>query len=196
MKLLYPAGATPLDPNEIVGLIPNIRLQSELNAREEENIVQARRWAYSSRNRRLKRDLLSNNGLKLLHRKMFVDVWRWAGAFRISEKNIGVLSYQITTQLHNLCEDVKTQLQHRSYPLDECAIHFHHRLTKIHPFPNGNGRHARLACDLLLHFNGGQDFTWGKGKLSEAGAVRSAYIDALRQADAGDIAPLLQFARE
>jgi len=195
MNLIYPPGATPLDPNEIDGLIPNIRLQSELNAREEDNIIRCRRWALSSRNRRLRNDLLSVAGLKLLHQKMFDEVWKWAGFFRLTEKNIGALAYQITPQLHNLCEDVKAQLAHRSYPLDECAVRFHHRLTLIHPFPNGNGRHARLACDLLLRFNSAEEFTWGRTNLTEALTVRKAYIDTLRFADDGDISLLLQFAR-
>ena len=143
MNLIYPPGATPLDPNEIDGLIPNIRLQSELNAREEDNIIRCRRWALSSRNRRLRSDLLSVTGLKLLHQKMFDEVWKWAGSFRFTEKNIGVLAYQITPQLHNLCEDVKAQLAHQSYPLDECAIRFHHRLTLIHETAKKPGQMLR-----------------------------------------------------
>jgi Fic-DOC domain mobile mystery protein B len=195
VNLIHPPGATPLDPNEIDGLMPNIRLQAELNAREEDNIVRCSRWALSSRNRRLRNDLLSVAGLKLLHQKMFDAVWKWAGSFRLTEKNIGVLAHQITPQLHNLCEDVKAQLSHQSYPLDECAVRFHHRLTLIHPFPNGNGRHARLASDLLLRFNGAEEFTWGRTNLTEASAARKAYIDKLRLADEGDISLLLQFAR-
>lgn len=195
MNFSYPYGATQLDPNEIEGLIPNIRLQSELNAREEDNIIRARRWAYSSRNRLLKNSLLSINSLKLLHKKMFEDVWRWAGEFRTTEKNIGILAYQISTQLFNLCEDIKSQIEYGSYPLDECATRFHHRLTTIHPFSNGNGRHARLACDLFLHFNGGEEFTWGRSSLAEIGDLRKTYINALRKADDGDMQPLLHFAR-
>ncbi|HEY6400017.1 MAG TPA: mobile mystery protein B, partial [Blastocatellia bacterium] len=129
------------------------------------------------------------------HQRMFDEVWKWAGSFRLTEKNIGALAYQITPQLHNLCEDVKAQLAHKSYPLDECALRFHHRLTLIHPFPNGNGRHARLASDLLLRFNGAEEFTWGRTNLTDASAVRKTYIAALRQADGGDISLLLQFVR-
>src|SRR4030095_4218838 len=124
MHIIYPRGAAPLDPNEIDGLIPSIRYQSELNAREEDNIIRCRRWALSSRNRRLRSDLLSVAGLKLLHQRMFDEVWKWAGSFRLTEKNIGILAYQITPQLHNLCEDVKAQLAHQSYLLDECAVRF------------------------------------------------------------------------
>jgi len=195
MQLVYPPGATPLDPNEIDGLIPNIALQSELNAREEENIIQARRWALASRNRRLQSGILSADNLRLLHRKMFENVWRWAGQYRRSEKNIGVSWYQIPSALLTLCEDVMTQLELRVYPLDECAARFHHRLVQIHPFPNGNGRHARLATDILLLSLGGEEFSWGRSNLINDSSPRADYISALRGADRGDIGQLLIFVR-
>ena len=195
MKLVYPPGATPLDPNEVEGLIPNISFQSELNAREEENIIQARRWALSSRNRRLQAGILSADNLRLLHRKMFENVWRWSGQFRRSEKNIGISWYQIPEALYDLCEDVKVQMEQHSYPLDECAVRFHHRLVQIHPFPNGNGRHARLATDILLLSVGSEEFSWGRSNLVVDCSLRSTYIDALRAADRGEIGKLLEFVR-
>lgn len=196
MKLLYSEGAIPLNPDEVEGLLPNIRLQSELNTREEVNIVGARRWAYSPRNKQMRQGLLSIEGLVLLHRKMFEDVWKWAGILRRTEKSIGVDPYQISTHLYQLCQDVKAQVfEYQSYSLEECAIRFHHRLVQIHPFANGNGRHARLACDLLLHLNGAAAFTWGSGKLTENGETRNVYLKALRQADRGDVMPLLSFAK-
>jgi Fic-DOC domain mobile mystery protein B len=195
VKIAYPPGATPLDPNEAAGLIPNIALQSELNAREEANILKARQWALSPRNRKLKSGILSSESLCLLHQKMFDDVWTWSGQFRQSEKNLGVSWFQIPIALHELCEDVKAQISHRSYYIDECAVRFHHRLVKIHAFPNGNGRHARLAADILLLSNGGKEFSWGQGLLEIPSGTRSRYIQALRVADEGDIMPLLAFAR-
>lgn len=195
MKLSYPPGATPLDPNEIGGLIPNIGLQSELNAREEDNILKARRWALSPRNRALKSGILSPNNLCLLHKRMFDEVWRWSGQFRRSEKNIGVPWLEIPVALLNLCEDVKTQIFHQSYSSDECAARFHHRLVQIHPFPNGNGRHARLATDILVASLGVSRFSWGEQELNDVDSVRTRYIEALRAADRGDVAPLLAFVR-
>jgi hypothetical protein len=38
-------------------------------------------------------------------------------------------------------------------------------------------------------------FTWGGGNLVHASDFRRRYIDALQAADAGDIGPLLAFAR-
>ena len=195
MKMVYPPGATPLDPNEIEGLIPNIGLQAELNAREEDNILKARRWALSPRNRALKSGITSPEVLCLLHKQMFEDVWRWSGQFRRTEKNIGVPWLEIAPALVNLCEDVQAQLEHQSYPLDECAARFHHRLVHIHPFANGNGRHARLATDILLTSLGSQEFSWGEESIKGNLSVRSRYIDALKAADRGDIAPLITFVR-
>jgi Fic-DOC domain mobile mystery protein B len=195
MRFVYPPGATPLDPNEIEGLIPNIGLQGELNAREEDNILKARRWALSPRNRSLKSGITSPENLCLLHEKMFEQVWRWSGQFRRTEKNIGVPWLHIPTALFNLCEDVKSQLEYQSYPLDECAARFHHRLVQIHPFPNGNGRHARLAADIFLTSQELPVFSWGEEKLEDIVSVRTRYIDALKAADRGDISPLLTFVR-
>jgi fido (protein-threonine AMPylation protein) len=90
---------------------------------------------------------------------------------------------------------VKTQLALHSYPLDECAVRFHHRLVHIHPFPNGNGRHARLATDILLRSVGSEEFSWGRANLLVDNNLRSSYIEALRSADRGNFALLLKFVR-
>ena len=74
-------------------------------------------------------------------------------------------------------------------------MRFHHRLVQIHPFPNGNGRHARLAADLLVMRLGRERFSWGIESLRNAGAMRHRYIAALKTADNFDLGPLLGFAR-
>ena len=81
------------------------------------------------------------------------------------------------------------------YPPDEIALRLHHRLTAIHPFPNGNGRHARLMADLLIERLGGQAFTWGGGSLTNIGELRKRYVAALKTADNHDVGPLLEFVR-
>lgn len=81
------------------------------------------------------------------------------------------------------------------YPPDKIAVRFHHRLVFIHPFPNGNGRHARLMADLLVERLGQPRFTWGSRSLIDASETRQRYIAALQAADASDYAPLLAFAR-
>lgn len=192
MKLEHPPGATPLDPDDAAGLIPpHIVNQAQLNEWEQQNIVEGRQWALS----RKRKDLLSLRFIETLHKRMFGKTWKWAGQIRETEKNIGIDPHNIRVELKKLCEDVQAQLENKSYPLDEIAARFHHRLTKIHPFPNGNGRHARLLIDVFLVQNGAEPFKWGAGDLVSVGEVRERYLAALRAADGKDYSLLLAFVR-
>lgn len=192
MKFEYAPGATPLDPDEGAGLIPShITTQEQLNEWEAANILDGEKWAFSRKHS----DLLSLQFIRLLHKKLFGETWKWAGEFRTTEKNIGIASGQIGPELRKLCDDVTFQIAHKSYPADEMAARFHHRLTWIHPFPNGNGRFSRTMADLLLVQNGAQRFSWGEGNLIAAGEVRRRYIETLHAADAKDYRPLLHFVR-
>jgi Fic-DOC domain mobile mystery protein B len=192
MEFHYAPGATPLGPDEAADLIPNhITTQGELNEWEQTNILEGVQWA----SRQKKREILSEEFLRELHRRMFGQTWKWAGIFRQSDKNIGVDWRQISTALRNLLDDVKAQIEHASYPPDEIALRFHHRLVWIHPFVNGNGRHARLAADLLIQRLGGPAFTWGGQSLVEANEKRNLYLAALRAADGRDYRALMAFAR-
>ncbi len=188
-----PTGATPLSAEDEAGLIPNLATKADLNEFEAANIAAATLWA--RRSRRIRTDFPNVSALMLLHKRMFDKTWRWAGKFRKVDTNIGIDWHNIPPELHNLCENVRAQLHHKSYPLDEIVTRFHHELVAIHPFPNGNGRHARLAADLLLAQHGGEPFTWGKASLMVAGDTRSTYIAALQKADAGLIEDLLAFVR-
>lgn len=193
MKLNYPAGATPLDPDELNGLIPtHITIQSELNEWEALNILNAEKWLLTKIN---DGNFLSVEFTKLLHKKMFDQTWRWAGQFRLIERNIGVSPYNILTDLRNLLDDVQFQIINYTYDVDEIAYRFHHRLVAIHPFPNGNGRHARLMTDFLLIQAGQHRFTWGTSKLESEGPTRKKYIKALRDADKQDYTELAKFVR-
>ncbi len=126
---------------------------------------------------------------------MFDQTWRWAGVYRTTEKKIGVPHHEIRERLAALLGDARYWVEHGTYPPDELAVRFHHRLVLIHPFANGNGRHARLIADVLAQREGGSVFTWGGANLVRGGDFRRRYIDALQAADAGDIGPLLAFAR-
>jgi Fic-DOC domain mobile mystery protein B len=185
--------ATPLTPEEMRDLIPaHIAYRSELNEAEQENIARAQEWALGPR----WRDLLSEKFAKALHRRMLGDVWRWAGRFRTSQRNMGIDYWLIPTELRKLLDDTKAWIEFKTYPADEIAVRFHHRLVLIHPFPNGNGRHARFMADLLIMRLGGERFSWGRESLRDPGIARQQYIAALRAADNHDIAPLLAFAWE
>lgn len=192
MELIYSPEATPLDPDEAAGLIPtHITTQGDLNEWEQANILQGLRWAL----RQKTRDLLDEAFLRELHRRMLGQTWRWAGEFRRSDKSIGVDWQQIQVQLRDLLRDVKVQIEFAAYPADEIVLRFHHRLVWIHPFTNGNGRHARLAADLLISRLGNEVFSWGGESLVSISAKRENYLVALRAADVRDYAPLLRFAR-
>lgn len=185
-------GATPLDPDEARGLIPrHIRTQAELNQWEQANVLDGSAWAMRAR----ERDVLSERFVRELHRRLFGNTWRWAGTFRTTGKNIGVDSAQVAVQLRELLENTRYWIEHRTFGLDEIAVRFHHRLVAIHPFPNGNGRHARLMTDVLLRRNDAAAFSWGGANLEAAGDARERYLAALRAADAGDYLPLLAFVR-
>lgn len=190
-----PEDATPLEPQEREGLLQSwITHRKDLNEAEQENIVAGAAWA--RRLRRLPLDrLLSVDFMQTLHKRMFGDVWQWAGTFRTTERNIGIQAYRIAMELAALLDDIRFWIEHETYPRDEIAIRFHHRLVAIHPFPNGNGRHARLAADLLVERLGGEPFSWGGGSLADVGELRARYVAALRAADDHDIGPLLEFAR-
>ncbi|MGH7557996.1 MAG: mobile mystery protein B [Gemmatimonadota bacterium] len=185
-----PDDATPLDPDESEGLIPgHITTREELNEWETANILDVEGWAFARKHP----SLLSLSFIRDLHARMFGETWSWFGEFRRSEKNIGVPWEQIPMALRDLCDDVAYWIENGTYDLDEAAARFHHRLTQIHPFPNGNGRHARLMTDLLLRANGARRFAWGRGDLNRSGDVRDRYIRALRAADDHDYDPLLRF---
>jgi Fic-DOC domain mobile mystery protein B len=186
-----PDNATPLTPEERRGLIPaHIAYRSELNEAEQENIGRAQDWALGRR-----RDLLTEKFIKDLHRHMLGDVWRWAGKFRTSERNLGIPYYEIPVALRQLLDDTRVWIEQKSYPPEEIAVRFHHRLVQIHAFPNGNGRHARLMADLLVMSLGGERFSWGSANLQDAGALRRRYIAALQAADDHDLGLLMAFAR-
>lgn len=185
-------GATPLDPDEARGLIPShITTQGQLNAWEHQNILEGMQWAASVR----RKDLLTTEFMRRLHKRLFGRTWAWAGTLRLTERNIGVAPEHIAVRLNDLCEDVRTQLQYRSYPLDAIAARFHHRLVYVHPFANGNGRFSRVMTDLLLVEQGAEPFTWGAGDLVDQGGTRNRYLEALRAADEGNYQLLLAFVR-
>jgi Fic-DOC domain mobile mystery protein B len=195
-----PDGATPLDEEDREGLIPTwIASRDDLNAAEHDNIVKAVQWADSRGGPHSLTDLMNEKMMKKIHERMFGEVWKWAGEYRRHNTNIGTDWPYISVQLRDLLADITfqtTDLEKMPWPADELAVRFHHRLVLIHPFPNGNGRHSRLAADLLVELLGQPPFVWGGQDLGAAGSGRQAYLDALRHADnTQDFEPLMAFAR-
>jgi Fic-DOC domain mobile mystery protein B len=190
------AGNTPLDPSEIEGLIPShLATRAELNQWEAQNIELALEWLSGRAF-----DVLEPGALEELHRRMFGQTWAWAGSFRRSEKNISPYHWsEVPRLLRDLLANTAAQFEAEAtddHAVDQLAARFHHALVRIHPWPNGNGRHSRLAADLLLQRWGRPPFTWGANSGgADQRAVRDRYISALRRADGGEYAPLNEFVR-
>ncbi len=195
MQHHYIAGQTPLDEEEKRDLIPSLVTREDLDAFEQENILEARKWVMQKTSL-ARLDVFTEKFLLNLHKRMYGHVWKWAGTFRKSNKNIGVDRIYITTELHQLLGDARYWLEHKTYPISDLAVIFHHRLVRIHLFPNGNGRHARMCADVIVAKFGGKKLSWGgNSDLTKPDEIRTRYIAALREADAGNYEPLLAFAR-
>jgi Fic-DOC domain mobile mystery protein B len=186
------AAGTPLDPQEREGLIPtHVTTREQLNELEAKNILDAIGWAFKR-----KRNIIDENFLLGLHRRMFRKVWRWAGKYRATERNLGVLPHKIQVDIRALLDNVGYWTENKTFPPDEIALRFHHGLVLIHPFANGNGRWSRLASDILIVQTGGTRFSWGGGAdLQTPGEDRDRYIAALKKADGHEFGPLNEFAR-
>ena len=181
--------STPLTEDEKQQLkIKWITTRAELNELETKGIAEAEIWLMTN-----KKDILNETFIKKLHKKMFGSIWKWAGTFRTTERNIGVAPYNIQPQMRMLIDDIKFWISHKTYSEKEIAIRFHHRLVQIHPFPNGNGRISRIMADLLMHSFNLENLNWGSGDLTEISELRSKYIKALQEADTGNYEPLIDF---
>ena len=191
--LEYPEGATPIDSDEAEGLLlTHITTRGELDRWEQDNIIEALTWLERTK----PTDILNEQFVKDLHRRMYTNVWKWAGHLRRSDKNIGGPWHQISTNLRNLFNDTRTWIDLQEESPDDIAVRFHHRLVSIHPFPNGNGRHARLMTDLLLeNILNYPAFTCGSEDISRAGTARERYIEALQAADEQNYEKLMEFVR-
>jgi Fic-DOC domain mobile mystery protein B len=195
LTIEYIDGQTPLDEQEKDGLrIASITTREELDEFEQLNIEKAIQWTFG---KKLKTEqLFSEKFIKDLHKRMYGEVWKWAGTFRTSEKNLGVKNYQIAIELKQLLDDAVFWKENNTYKSEELAIRFKHRLVSIHCFANGNGRHSRLMADLIMEkLYNSKFFSWGSGNLVKANETRSNYIQAVRKADNNEIEHLIFFAK-
>src|SRR6478735_5790326 len=189
LKLEYIPGQTPLDENEIEGLlISTIATYEELNEFEQQNIEQAILWTLTRTFKQPK--ILTEEFIKEVHKRMYSEVWKWAGEFRKTNKNIGIEPFKIGPELKYLLDDVNYWINNKTYTPDEIALRFKHRLVSIHCFPNGNGRHSRLMADILIEKAFKLPvFSWGASILSMQNNSRTEYLKAVKAADKGDINP-------
>ncbi|MCB0509966.1 MAG: mobile mystery protein B, partial [Bacteroidetes bacterium] len=186
---------TPLNEEEKEDLkIKSLTSQNELNELEQLNIEKAIAWAIQSRLKAEK--ILTEKFIQELHKKMFGDIWKWAGNYRMTNKNIGIHWVQIATELKKLLDDTTYWIEHETFPAEEIAIRFKHRIVSIHCFPNGNGRHSRLMADILMESVFHKEvFSWQQSNMLKADNTRKEYIKALKEADNGNLNALINFAR-
>ncbi len=192
-ELDHSDGQTPLHPDELQGLKhSHVTTRGQLDELEQANLQQGMIWL----GRQKKPDILDEPFIRRLHKRLLGDVWTWAGKYRLTEKNIGIDPRQIPEQLRTLLDDVNFWIAHETFPPVEIALRFHHRLVRIHPFVNGNGRFARIVANALLAK------TWGLSPIDWTGGYdlqalsprRAQYIAALQAADRGDYSLLFSFA--
>jgi Fic-DOC domain mobile mystery protein B len=195
LVLDYTDGQTPLEEDEKEGLlIKTISTRGELDEFEQQNIEKAVLWTMKRKFKSV--DILSESFIRELHRKMYADVWKWAGEFRKTNKNIGVDKLEISVELRKLIDDCIFWIDKKSFDDDEIAVRFKHRIVSIHCFANGNGRHSRLIADIISeHIFKKPVFSWGAANLVKQGDARKAYLKAVKAANIGNYELLLAFAR-
>lgn len=192
-------GNTPLEDEAIRGLKPVwVATRDDLNEVEAENVAEGYRWL--GRSRPAVAVQLDAPFVSELHRRLFSKVWRWAGTYRKADLNLGISWHAITTEVKQLTDDFAYRLDETRRPaapeaLDAACVEYHFRMVHIHPFLNGNGRHARASADALAMALDRPAFSWGRGSIAEPSLTRTAYIEALRKADQDDLEPILIFAR-
>ncbi len=195
IDLEYIDGQTPLDEDEKSGLlIKSIATRGELDEFEQQNIESAIQWTM---NRNFKKEnIFAEEFARQLHKKMYGNVWKWAGEFRKTEKNIGVDPVKIGVSLKQLNDDILFWVENRTFSDEEIAIRYNHSIVSIHCFANGNGRHSRLMADLIItKIFSKEVFDWGQSSLSNSSEIRSSYLNALMEADNGNIEPLIDFSK-
>lgn len=188
-------GQALLDEEEKLGLkIKSIATHGELDEFEQLNIENALEWTIRGKFKTER--ILSEMFVKQLHIKMYGDVWKWAGEFRKSDKNIGFSWTLISSALSILLDDTKYWVENKTFEPEEIAIRFKHKIVSIHCFSNGNGRHSRMMADIIMEsIFSRQPFLWHQSNMVNADAIRTKYIQALKKADNGDFKPLLAFAQ-
>lgn len=196
LDLDYSDSRTPLDEDEKEGLlIKSITNRGELDEFEQLGVEKAIAW--TMKRKPTLKQILTEEYIKELHKRMFADVWKWAGEFRTTNKNIGVDKFTIDIELKKLLDDCNYWIEQNVFSADEIAVRLSHRIVSIYPFANGNGRHSRLLADILVSSGfGKQVFSWGRVNLTKKGEARAKHLFALKEADNQNYAPLIRFARE
>ncbi len=193
-----PPGATPGE--DISGLkLPRLKTRDDRNAAELEAISGAYdKYVFRARRRRPGTAWLTDELIRRVHQDMFRGIWDWAGKYRTERLNMGMEPHLIHQQINVLCGDFAYWNSDKcTMPPLEVAARLQNRLTRIHPFMNGNGRHARLITDVYLRSIKHPLPNWPQTQLIANGnQIRLQYIAAMKKADQEDYRDLISFMQE
>lgn len=173
-----------------------------LATRADRNAVEAQaiqaaysKYVFHARPQKRGPPWLTSELVLAVHRSMFGTIWTWGGHYRTERLNMGCDPHLIREQMKLLCDDflLWDALDPPMPPL-EVAARLQNRLTKIHPFRNGNGRHARLITDIFFHSRKHPLPQWPQiHRLPQGESIRTHYIEAMKRADQGDFTNLIVF---
>lgn len=177
-------------------ILTHLTTRTERNAAEAHIISLAYdKYIFEARRKKQGARWFTNEFICAVHRDMFGSIWDWAGKYRTDNLNIGVDWRLISEQIHLLCDDfLYWDSTTSTMTVLEVAARLQNRLTKIHPFRNGNGRHARLITDIFFYSRRHPLPEWPQTHLmSEGHQIRELYIAAMQKADQGDFSSLIRF---
>ena len=187
-------GETPLD--DYSGLkLKQVKTREQLNAAEFLNNLQAV-TKYLSRKPTKRMAPFTRRWMLRLHKEMFGTVWVWAGKIRTtSGLTFGIAAHQVERALEKLARDL-AYWREGEWDLIEQSATLHHRSVQIHPFPDGNGRWSRLLANIWIKQNGGPIVAWPTELRQVTSVIRDKYMEAIKQADNGDIGLLVSLHRQ
>ena len=198
MDETQPIGATPGGDTSGL-LLEHLSTTTARNAAETEAISRAYdKYVFRARRKKQGTEWLTDDFIRRVHADMLGTIWEWAGKYRQTKFNLGVDPHLIREQIKLFTEDfLYWNGTESTMSVIEIAARIQHRLTNIHPFTNGNGRHARLITDIFLHSRKLPIPQWPQIQLMAQGnEIGEQYITAMKKADNGDINDLIQFIEE
>ena len=173
-------GQTPLPPELQKGLISkNVQTIGELDEYEEQNIAEGMVWLEDSN-----ANSLNYSFWLRLHKKLFGNVWNWAGEIRSHDLGNADFLYpeKVRPALMQLIGDAEYWFKNDTYPKKETIARIHEKLLTIHPFANGNGRWSRILTEYICKQNKIDIPKWNLKSKDDPQKRRKEYIEAVELA--------------
>ena len=191
-------GATAGD--DVSGLLQESLVdRRDRDAAELEAIARAYdKYVYRARRKKAGAAWLTDELIRRVHFDMFGGIWDWGGRYRTGSTNIGVEWRQIPEQVARIIGDFEYWTSPKSgMSFLEIAARLQNRLTRVHPFKNGNGRHARLITDIFFYSREHDLPKWPQlQRLPHGDRIRKQYLSAMKKADGEDYKDLMKFIED